>query len=139
MAIVNDIMFCAGVTHSPESGVTAHAITDVLRPRDISKPFSFVSIVTVKDLEFGEEYKLKVRIINESSDELAVTEGMLPMKPMNNVPKEHQGIHVALVWKDIILPAEGVYTIQAFVNGEILKVQDFYVKETVDKPVPGTH
>lgn len=135
MVSVNDIMLCIGVTHSPELGVTAHAITDVLRPRDVKTPFNFASIIPIKGVEPGKEYKLKVRIIDPEMEEIACTEGMLPPKPVNGVPMEYQCIQCAITWQGIVLNSSGVFTMQVFIDDEMLKVHEIYVAEAPQQPV----
>ena len=138
MLAVRDIMFCMGVTHSPELGVTAHALTDVIRPKDVTASITFATIVSLMGIEPGQEYKLKVRIIDPNMDEIASTEGMLPPKPMTSIPVEHQGIQCALTWQNVVLNTSGVFTIQVYVDGDIMKVQEFYVAETAPREMAPT-
>lgn len=128
MAKVHDIIFCLNTTNMTGQGINANSVFSVLTPEYIPGLFSFSVVITMLDLDMENQSTMKI-VFHKDEEIIGLLEGPLPIiDEPSNLPKEYKGINLSVDWNNMNLKEEGIYKLTVYLNGDMLKEKEIYVK-----------
>ena len=129
MAKISDIIFCLRATNVEGEGASAHTILTALTPEYVPGLFSFSIIVNLLDIDLEHEHKFKIDFISPSEEEVLNISGDLPIMDIRtNLPKEYNGINIAMDWNNVNFKSSGLYIIRVYVDDVLIKEKEIFVK-----------
>lgn len=126
---VQDVIFC-GKAINDETGVSATNIFPALNPEYIPGLFTFSIVITILGIDTNTEHRIALRFASPTNDDVVNIETVMPIIESSdtNLPNEYKGVNLAMDWNNVNFHQSGLYSLEVFVDGNMLEEKHIYVK-----------